>query len=112
MVSNHFRNLTELPVGSNHTPVAMGSIEHYGQVKLIVKLEGGKTYLAGESLKQQKEQLRLVVRFSYPQQRKCLSVKLYNMKLGWWSSLRKSTTFTTKKETGCDESFICKARGA
>ena len=37
--------------------MAMGCIEHYGQVKMVLKLEDGKTYLAGESVEQQKEQL-------------------------------------------------------
>lgn len=57
MPYNHLRSLTRLPVSSNHTLAAVGSIEHYGKVKLIIKLENGKTYLSGESLEQQKEQL-------------------------------------------------------
>ena len=54
---SNLKSLTELHVGFANTPMAMGCIEHYGQVKMVLKLEDGKTYLAGESVEQQKEQL-------------------------------------------------------
>ena len=44
--------------GFDHTVVAVGHIEHYGQQKLVVKLGDGILYHAGESLEQQKEQLK------------------------------------------------------
>ena len=53
----HMRNLVELPLGSAHTLVAIGYIEHYGEQKLVVKLENGVLYQAGENLEEQKEQL-------------------------------------------------------
>ena len=54
----HMRNLAELPLGSTHTVTAIGYIDHCGQEKLIVKLDDGTTYQAGDNLEQQKEQLR------------------------------------------------------
>ena len=54
----HMQNLAELPLGSTHTVVAVGHIEHYGQQKLVVKLGDGILYQAGENLEQQKEQLK------------------------------------------------------
>ena len=54
----HMRNLAELPLGSTHIVVAIGHIDHYGQQKLIVKLQDGTIYQAGDYLEQLKEQLR------------------------------------------------------
>ena len=54
----HIQNLAELPLGSTHTVVAIGHIEHYGQEKLVVKLDDGILYQAGDNLEQQKEQLK------------------------------------------------------
>ena len=54
----HMQNLAELPLGSTHTVVAIGYIEHYGQEKLVVKLDDGILYQAGDNLEQQKEQLK------------------------------------------------------
>ena len=42
---------------STHTVTAIGYIDHYGQQKLVVKLDDGITYQAGEHLERQKEQL-------------------------------------------------------
>ena len=53
----HMQNLAELPLGSTHTIIAIGYIEHYGQQKLVVKLADGQTYQAGEYLAEKKEQL-------------------------------------------------------
>ena len=53
----HIRNLTKLPLGSMHTLVAIGYIEHYVQEKLVVKLDDGALYQAGDHLEEQKEQL-------------------------------------------------------
>ena len=53
----HMQNLAELPLNSTHTVVAIGHIEHYGQEKLVVKLDNGMLYQAGDNLEQQKEQL-------------------------------------------------------
>ena len=53
----HMQNLAELPLGSTHTDTAIGYIDHYGQQKLVVKLDDGITYQAGEHLERQKEQL-------------------------------------------------------
>ena len=39
-----FEDLTELPLGSTHTVTAIGCIDHYGQQKLVVKLDDGITY--------------------------------------------------------------------
>ena len=54
----HMQNLAKLPLGSTHTVVAIGHIEHYGQEKLVVKLDDGILYQAGDNLEQQKEQLK------------------------------------------------------
>ena len=53
----HMQNLAELTLGSTHTDTAIGYIDHYGQQKLVVKLDDGITYQAGEHLERQKEQL-------------------------------------------------------
>ena len=53
----HMQNLGELRLGSTNTIIAIRYIEHYGQQKLVVKLEDGKTYQAGEYLEEKKEQL-------------------------------------------------------
>ena len=58
MPYKHIQNLAELPLGSTHTVVAIGHIEHYGQEKLVVKLDDGILYQAGNNLEQQKEQLK------------------------------------------------------
>ena len=50
----HMRNLAELPLGSTHTVTAIGYIDHYGQQKLVIKLEDGISYQAGEHLERQK----------------------------------------------------------
>ena len=50
----YMRNLAELPLGSTHTVTAIGYIDHYGQQKLVVKLEDGISYQAGEHLERQK----------------------------------------------------------
>ena len=54
----HMRNLAELPLGSTHTVTAIRYIDHYEQEKLVVKLDYGTIYQAGDNLEQQKEQLR------------------------------------------------------
>ena len=54
----HMRNLAELPLGSSHTVMAVGYIDHYGREKLVVKLDDGILYQAGGNLEQQKEKLR------------------------------------------------------
>ena len=51
----HMRNLAELPLRSIHTVIAIGDIEHYGQKKLVVKLDDGINYKAGDHLEEQKE---------------------------------------------------------
>ena len=51
------QNLAELPLGSTHTIVAIGYIEHYELEKLVLKLDEGTTYQAGEYLEEKKEQL-------------------------------------------------------
>ena len=51
----HMQNLAELPLGSTHTVI--GYIDHYGQQKLVVKLDDGTSYQGGEHLERQKEQL-------------------------------------------------------
>ena len=53
----HMQNLAELPLGSTHTVTAIGYIDHYGQQKLVVKLDDGITYQGGEHLERRKEQL-------------------------------------------------------
>lgn len=40
----HLKNLAELPLGSTCTVLAIGYSEHYGQQKLVVKLEDGSLY--------------------------------------------------------------------
>ena len=47
----------DVPPSSTHTVVAIGHIEHYGQEKLVVKLDDGTIYQTGDYLEQQKEQL-------------------------------------------------------
>ena len=54
----HMRNLAELPLGSSLTLGAVGYIDHYGQEKLVVKLDDGILYQAGGNFEQQKEKLR------------------------------------------------------
>ena len=53
----HMPNLAELAMGLTHTVTATGQIQHHGQEKLVVKLEEGTIYQAGDYLEQQKEQL-------------------------------------------------------
>ena len=50
-------NLTELPVGSVHVVTGIGYAKHYGQDKLVVQLDNGKTYQAGEFLEACKDRL-------------------------------------------------------
>lgn len=61
----HCKNLAELPLGSIYTVVAIGYSEHYGQQKLVVKLDDGSLYQAGPHVEENKEQLadgwRLVI---------------------------------------------------
>ena len=59
----HMQDLAELPLGSTHTVVTVGHIEHYGQQELVVKLGDGILYQAGDNLEQQKEQLKTVVTY-------------------------------------------------
>lgn len=59
----HMRNLVELPLGLAHTLVAMGYIEHFGEQKLVVKLENGVLYQAGNNLEEQKEQFTARCKF-------------------------------------------------
>ena len=54
----HLRNLAQLPLGSSLTVRAVGYIDHYGQEKLVVKLDNGILYKDGGNLEQQKEKLR------------------------------------------------------
>ena len=54
----HMRDLAELPLGSTHTVTAIGYIDHYGQKKLVVKLDDGILYQAGEYLEEKKEKLK------------------------------------------------------
>ena len=51
----YMRNLVELPIGSTHTVTITDYIEHYGQEKLVVKLEDGVIYQAGDDLEEHKE---------------------------------------------------------
>ena len=51
-----FEDLAELPLGSTHTVTAIGCIDHYGQQKLVVKLDDGITYQV-EMFIRRKEQL-------------------------------------------------------
>lgn len=53
----HMKNLAELPLGSTYTILAIGYSEHYGQQKLVLKLDDGTLYQAGDNLEEQKEQL-------------------------------------------------------
>ena len=50
-------NLTELPIGSIHKVTAIGYAKHYGTDKLVVQLEDGTLYQAGEFLERTKEDL-------------------------------------------------------
>ena len=54
----HVRNLAELPLGSTHTVTAIGYIDHYRQEKLVVELDDGILYQAGEYLEEKKEKLK------------------------------------------------------
>ena len=45
-----------LPLSSTHTVTAIGYIDHYGQEKLVVKLDDGILYQADDNLKQQKRE--------------------------------------------------------
>ena len=53
----HLKNIAELPVGSIHTVVTLGYSEHYGQQKLVVKMDDNSLYQAGDNVEEQKEQL-------------------------------------------------------
>ena len=50
-------NLTELPIGSVHVVTGIGYAKHYGQDKLVVQLDNGTTYQAGEFLVACKDRL-------------------------------------------------------
>ena len=50
------QNLAELPYNLIHTVVTIGYIHHYGQHKLVVKLDNGISYQASDNLEQQKNQ--------------------------------------------------------
>ena len=50
-------NLTELPIGSIHKVTAIGYAKHCGTDKLVVQLEDGTLYQAGEFLERTKEDL-------------------------------------------------------
>ena len=95
MVPNkHMRNLVELPLRSAHTLVAIGYIEHYGQQKLVVKLENGILCQAGDNLEEQKEQLLdrcsiiiTKIRVNNSTKRKFAVLKSYNAGIGlaYWT---------------------------
>lgn len=61
----HCKNLADLPLGSIYTVTAIGNSEHYGQQKLVLKLDDGSLYQAGPHVEENKEQLtqgcRLVI---------------------------------------------------
>ena len=48
----HTQNLGELPINSTKTVTEIGYIEHYGQAKLVLKVDDGILYQAGEYLKE------------------------------------------------------------
>ena len=50
-------NLAELPVGSVHALAGIGYAKHYGQDKLVVQLDNGVSYQAGEFLEACKDSL-------------------------------------------------------
>ena len=50
-------NLAELPVGSVHALAAIGNAKHYVQDKLVVQLDNGVSYQAGEFLEAYKDSL-------------------------------------------------------
>ena len=49
--------MVELPVGSVHAVAGIGYAKHYGQDKLVVQLENGVSYQAGEFLEASKDSL-------------------------------------------------------
>ena len=88
----HMRNLAELPLGSSHTVRAVGYIDHYGQEKLVVKLDDGVLYQAGGNFEQQKEKLRngckiimIRVRVNNSTKRKCAICKV--VQKGDWAGV-------------------------
>ena len=50
-------NLAELPVGSVYVVTALGYAKHYGKDKLVVQLDNGVSYKAGEFLETCKDRL-------------------------------------------------------
>ena len=96
----HMQNLAELRLGSTHTVVAVGHIEHYGQQKLVVKLGDGILYQAGENLEQQKEQLKNGCNIIINKVRVNNSIcKIVQRRLGWCSRLRESASIASEQET-------------
>ena len=75
----HMKNLAELLLGSPHTIIPIGYIEHYGQEKLVLKLDDSTTYQAGEYLEEKKERLTemckiVISKTKLPQTRKKFAV--------------------------------------
>ena len=53
----HMQNLAELPINSTKAVTEIGYIEHYRQEKLVLKVDDGILYQAGEYLEEKREQL-------------------------------------------------------
>ncbi len=53
----HIQSLTDLPVGTCKEVLAIGRACHYGQNKLVVKLDDGNLYQAGDYLEEHEESL-------------------------------------------------------
>ncbi len=53
----NIQNLTDLPVGTCKEVLASGHVCHYGQNKLVVKLDNGNLYQAGDYLEEHEESL-------------------------------------------------------
>jgi hypothetical protein len=45
-------NIVQLPVGSVHTVIGIGKCAHYGQAKLVIKLNNQQVYQAGDYLEE------------------------------------------------------------
>ena len=88
MVSyKHLPNLTELPVGSTHTVTAIGHLEHYAHQKIVVQLDDGVIYQAGDDLEEQKEQVTsgckiLIIKTRVNNSTNRKYVKLYSRVIG------------------------------
>ena len=50
-------NLAELPIGSVHAVSGIGYAKHYGKDKLVIQLDNGVSYQAGEFVKACKDRL-------------------------------------------------------